>query len=125
MTYTQHRDTQEVLQTLDKLDMDMDEERLNNEEEIYKKFGWEDDFYKQSLSPWQKLKPKIWFLFDEPRSSTAAKVSHFSFKCYPKMLNYRRSMNRFDRANRNSRKCLTKLFICVESIHIFTRIMQK
>lgn len=37
MTYTQHRDTQEVLATLDKLDIDIDEERLNNEEEIYRR----------------------------------------------------------------------------------------
>lgn len=42
MTYTQHRDTQEVLQTLEKLDVDDD---ANNEEEIYKRFGWEDDYH--------------------------------------------------------------------------------
>lgn len=32
MTYTQHRDTQEVLQTLDKLDMD--DELMNNQVRI-------------------------------------------------------------------------------------------
>ncbi|VDN54472.1 unnamed protein product [Dracunculus medinensis] len=74
MTYTQHRDTQEVLATLDKLDIDIDEERLNNEEEIYRRFGWEDDYHNDSLSTWQKLKPKIWRLFDEPYSSQGAKV---------------------------------------------------
>lgn len=38
MTYTQHRDTQEVLATLDKLDIEIDEEILNNQEELYKRF---------------------------------------------------------------------------------------
>lgn len=38
MTYTQHRDTQEVLSNLDKLDIDIDEERMNNPEEIYKRY---------------------------------------------------------------------------------------
>ncbi|VDK50326.1 unnamed protein product [Anisakis simplex] len=74
MTYTQHRDTQEVLATLDKLDLDFDEELINNQEEIYRRFGWEDDFHNDSLSAWQKLKPRIWRLFDEPSSSQAAKV---------------------------------------------------
>uniref|UniRef100_A0AC35FPA6 BTB domain-containing protein n=3 Tax=Panagrolaimus sp. PS1159 TaxID=55785 RepID=A0AC35FPA6_9BILA len=72
MTYTQHRDTQEVLSTLEKLDVDV--EKLNNQEELYKTFGWEDDFHNQSLSTWQKVKPKLWRLFDEPGSSTGAKV---------------------------------------------------
>uniref|UniRef100_A0A915DI15 BTB domain-containing protein n=1 Tax=Ditylenchus dipsaci TaxID=166011 RepID=A0A915DI15_9BILA len=47
MTYTQHRDTQEVLATLEKLDID--DEALKNEEELYKRFGWEDDYHNQSL----------------------------------------------------------------------------
>ncbi|CAD5224139.1 unnamed protein product [Bursaphelenchus okinawaensis] len=72
MTYTQHRDTQEVLQTLDKLDID--DEALNNQEELYRRFGWEDDYHNQSLSAWQKLKPKLWRLFDEPSSSQGAKI---------------------------------------------------
>ncbi|VDN42856.1 unnamed protein product [Gongylonema pulchrum] len=102
MTYTQHRDTQEVLTTLDKLDIDIDEERLNDPEQVYRRelqrigkrcsklllksaafyngasfcrFGWEDDYHNHSLSRWQKLKPKIWHLFDEPYSSNGAKVS--------------------------------------------------
>lgn len=37
MTYTQHRDTQEVLTTLDKLDIDIDEERLNDPEQVYRR----------------------------------------------------------------------------------------
>jgi hypothetical protein len=72
LRYTQHRDTQEVLQTLDKLDIDDD--ALNNEEELYKRFGYTDDYLNRSLSKWQKLKPKIWRIFDEPSSSQAAKV---------------------------------------------------
>ncbi|KAK0412061.1 hypothetical protein QR680_006014 [Steinernema hermaphroditum] len=74
MTYTQHRDTQEVLQTLDKLDIEIDEESFRNEAEIYKRFGWEDDYHNDSLSMWQKIKPKIWRLFDEPSSSQGAKI---------------------------------------------------
>ncbi|KAK0428196.1 hypothetical protein QR680_010667 [Steinernema hermaphroditum] len=74
MTYTQHRDTQEVLHNLDKLDIDNDPESVQNEIEIYKEFGWEDDYYNDSLSEWQKLKPKIWMLFDEPSSSLGAKI---------------------------------------------------
>jgi potassium voltage-gated channel Shaw-related subfamily C protein 1 len=72
MTYTQHRDTQEVLQTLDKLDID--DEAMNNEEELYKRFGWTDDYLNRSLSKWQQFKPKVWRIFDEPTSSRAAKV---------------------------------------------------
>uniref|UniRef100_A0A0N5AK04 BTB domain-containing protein n=1 Tax=Syphacia muris TaxID=451379 RepID=A0A0N5AK04_9BILA len=74
MTYTQHRDAQEVLSNLDKLDIDINEDRINNPEEIYKLFGWEDDYHKGTLTPWQKTKPKIWRLFDEPSSSVAAQV---------------------------------------------------
>ncbi|VDN01842.1 unnamed protein product [Thelazia callipaeda] len=74
MTYTQHRDTEEVLTTLDKLDIDFDEDRLKDEEELYRRFGWEEDFHNHSLSRWQRLKPKIWYLFDEPYSSNGAKV---------------------------------------------------
>ncbi|VDM15459.1 unnamed protein product, partial [Wuchereria bancrofti] len=73
MTYTQHRDTQEVLTTLDKLDIDFDENHLKDPGEVYRLFGWEDDYHNQSLSKWQKLKPKIWHLFDEPYSSNGAK----------------------------------------------------
>ena len=43
-------------------------------EETAKKFGFEEDYYSGDLSWWQKTKPKIWSIFDEPYSSTAAKV---------------------------------------------------
>ena len=71
MTYTTHRDTQETLQILDRLDLDTDKP---TEEDIMKKFGLEDEYQTGELNCWQKVKPKIWALFDEPYSSTAAKV---------------------------------------------------
>ncbi|KAH0810230.1 hypothetical protein GEV33_012561 [Tenebrio molitor] len=67
----QHRDTQETLAVLDRLDLDTDKP---SDEEIARKFGFEEDYFKGTLSWWQMIKPKIWSLFDEPYSSTAAKV---------------------------------------------------
>ena len=72
MTYTQHRDTQETLAVLDRLDLDTDKP---SDEEIARKFGFEEDYINNRLSWWQRLKPKIWSLFDEPYSSGYAKVS--------------------------------------------------
>ncbi|XP_043199690.1 potassium voltage-gated channel protein Shaw-like isoform X3 [Amphibalanus amphitrite] len=71
MTYTQHRDTQETLAVLDRLDLDTDKP---NEEEVARKFGFEDDYYNGTVSWWQNTKPKLWSLFDEPYSSQAAKI---------------------------------------------------
>uniref|UniRef100_A0A5S6QXS3 BTB domain-containing protein n=1 Tax=Trichuris muris TaxID=70415 RepID=A0A5S6QXS3_TRIMR len=71
MTYTQYRDTQETLAVLERLDVDSD---LHDEEAVAKRFGWEDDYLSGNLSWWQRLKPKVWALFDEPYSSTSAKV---------------------------------------------------
>jgi len=73
MTYTTHRDTQETLQALDRLDLDTDKP---TEEDILKKFQLIDDDHGllDETTCWQRLKPKIWALFDEPRSSRAAKV---------------------------------------------------
>ncbi|CAJ0569346.1 unnamed protein product, partial [Mesorhabditis spiculigera] len=75
MTLSATRDTQEVLSTLDKLDIDTSD-KIDGPE-LYKRFGWEDDYHNNSLSKWQVLKPKIWRLFDEPSSSTAAKIIAF------------------------------------------------
>eukprot|EP00080_Pristionchus_pacificus_P010217 PDM70237.1 ion channel [Pristionchus pacificus] len=72
MTLSTTRDTAEVLATLDGLDIDTDENAEGPE--LYRRFGWEDDYHNQSLSPWQRLKPKIWRIFDEPRSSTTANI---------------------------------------------------
>ncbi|CAD5213030.1 unnamed protein product [Bursaphelenchus okinawaensis] len=71
MTYTQHRDTQETLAVIESLDNDMDPQTA---EEIAKKFGWEDDYYNGSLSWWQRIKPQVWQMFDEPWSSRYARV---------------------------------------------------
>ena len=78
MTYTTHRDTRDTLQTLDRLDLDTDRP---TEEDIMKRFGLDEKFRSGDLSCWQRVKPKIWALFDEPYSSTAAKVS-FGFIIY-------------------------------------------
>ena len=56
---------------LDRLDLDTDKPSA---EETAKKFGFEEDYYSGDLSWRQKTKPKIWSIFDEPYSSTAAKV---------------------------------------------------
>jgi len=71
MTYTTHRDTQETLLTLDRLDLDTDKP---TEEDIMKKFGLEERFRSGDLKCWEKVMPRIWALFDEPYSSTTAKV---------------------------------------------------
>ena len=75
MTYTTHRDTRETLQIIDRLDLDT--EKLTTED-IMKKFGLEEQLQNGDLTFWQNLKPRIWALFDEPNSSTAAKVWYSS-----------------------------------------------
>ena len=62
---------QATLTILDKLDI---ETEGTTEEEVARKFGWEEDYLANELSMWQRVKPKIWSLFDEPHSSTLAKV---------------------------------------------------
>ncbi|CAF1216673.1 unnamed protein product [Adineta steineri] len=82
MTYTTHRDTQDVLVGLDRLDLDAEP---ITEEEIPRKFGWDYDptirhknmtiqEYMASLSWYTRLQPRIWQLFEEPYSSSAAKA---------------------------------------------------
>ncbi|KAF7624811.1 BTB domain-containing protein [Meloidogyne graminicola] len=72
MTYTTHRDTQEVLQNLEKLDLD--DEAMKDEEKLYRRFGLDEEFRNKELNLWQKVKPKLWRLFDEPSSTTGAKI---------------------------------------------------
>ena len=84
MTYTQHRDTQDTLAVLDRLDLDT--EKLT-EEDLAKKFEWDDDSkYVNGVLPWyRRLQPKLWQLFDEPYSSNAAKVNfilYFNYRIY-------------------------------------------
>lgn len=67
----QHRDTQETLAVLERLDLDTEKP---TEEELARKFGYEDDYLKGTVSWWQHMKPQMWSLFDEPYSSNAAKV---------------------------------------------------
>ncbi|XP_066973877.1 potassium voltage-gated channel protein Shaw-like isoform X1 [Macrobrachium rosenbergii] len=71
MTYTIHRDTQATLAILDKLDVDTD---VPSEEEIARKFGYEEAYLNGRVTWWQRTRPKIWSLFDEPYSSWMAKV---------------------------------------------------
>lgn len=63
--------SQATLAILDKLDVDTDKP---TEEEIARKFGFEEDYLNHRVSWWQKTRPKIWSLFDEPYSSWMAKV---------------------------------------------------
>lgn len=63
---------QSTLAILDKLDIDSDRP---NEEEIARLFGYEDDYISGRLNWWQKLKPRIWSIFNEPYSSLTANVS--------------------------------------------------
>uniref|UniRef100_A0A915KKQ8 BTB domain-containing protein n=1 Tax=Romanomermis culicivorax TaxID=13658 RepID=A0A915KKQ8_ROMCU len=74
MTYTQYKDTKDVLATLDKLEGDSERP---TDEQVYRKFGYEEDYFNGTLSWWQKLKPKVWSLFDEAASSPLAKVIAF------------------------------------------------
>ncbi|KAG0443964.1 hypothetical protein HPB47_014336 [Ixodes persulcatus] len=71
MTYTVYRDTQATLAILDTLDI---ENEKPSDEELARKFGIEEDYFAGKLSCWQRLKPRIWLLFDEPYSSLAAKI---------------------------------------------------
>lgn len=70
--YVQHRNTQETLAVLDRLDLDTEKP---SDEEVARKFGFEDAYSKGTVSWWQQMKPQIWSLFDEPYSSNAAKVN--------------------------------------------------
>lgn len=77
--YFQHRDTQETLAVLDRLDLDTEKP---SDEEIARKFGFEEDYFHGTLSFWQHMKPKMWSLFDEPYSSNAAKVLSIHLTIY-------------------------------------------
>ena len=75
MTYTKHRSTQETLQTLDSLELDT--VRSTNDD-MMKRFEWEDDAHLLStgeLPRYKRIMLIIWQLLEEPRSSTMAKVS--------------------------------------------------
>lgn len=73
MTYTVYRDTQETLAILDRLDTNVDLDNVNDEF-LADKFGYGEEYRQNELNLWQKIKPKIWLLFDEPYSSCLAKI---------------------------------------------------
>lgn len=71
-----HTHKQSTLAILDKLELD-DEEL--SEEALARLFGFDDSLRRNNdLSFWQRTKPKIYALFDEPSSSTGAKVCMLS-----------------------------------------------
>ncbi|GMT31421.1 hypothetical protein PFISCL1PPCAC_22718, partial [Pristionchus fissidentatus] len=70
------KDTQETLAVLDKMDADIsrdDDDPDLREQEIMKKFGWEEDYFQGKRTKWMYYKPRLWALFDEPYSSPPAK----------------------------------------------------
>ena len=69
MTYTTHRQTQQVLKKLQKIDL-----AKPNEEDFMAKFHLADKFKYGALTTWERLKPKIWGYFDAPYSSYVSKV---------------------------------------------------
>ncbi|KAM0736475.1 Potassium voltage-gated channel protein Shaw [Formica fusca] len=69
-TYSIHRDTQTTLAILDKLDIEG--EKLDDEE-IARAFGFEEKYHEGTLTKWQRLRSRVWILFDEPYSSSTAK----------------------------------------------------
>jgi potassium voltage-gated channel Shaw-related subfamily C member 1 len=73
MTYTKHRSTAETLAILDSLDLDT---VRSSQQEVMKKFGWEDniDYIQGHLPKYKQAIMIIWQIFEEPRSSTMAQV---------------------------------------------------
>ena len=70
--------TQSTLTILDKLDLDDDKV---SEDAIARLFGFDEEalLNYNELSCWQRTRPKIYALFDEPTSSTGAKVIFISW----------------------------------------------
>ena len=73
MTYTKHRSTAETLSVLDSLELDT---VRSSQQEIMKKFGWDDhvDCAQDRLPKYKQIIIIIWQIFEEPRSSTVAQV---------------------------------------------------
>lgn len=54
---------------MDKLDIDSEKP---SEEEVARLFGYDEDAYRAGeLGVWQRVKPKVWALFDEPSSKVS------------------------------------------------------
>ncbi|XP_061379342.1 potassium voltage-gated channel protein Shaw-like isoform X3 [Danaus plexippus] len=60
-----------TLAILDKLDIDSEKP---SEEEIARLFGYGEAYLAGDVGTWQRVKPRVWALFDEPSSSPSAKV---------------------------------------------------
>lgn len=71
---------------LDRLDLDTEKP---SDEELARKFGFEDSYYKGTVSWWQNMKPQMWSLFDEPYSSNAAKVISYNLYINKPRINYK------------------------------------
>jgi potassium voltage-gated channel Shaw-related subfamily C protein len=90
------RDTQDVLVGLDRLDLDAEP---ITEEEIPHKFDWDFDptirhknmsvqEYMKTLPWFKRIQPRVWQLFEEPYSSSAAKVSSVFFLYFESFINH-------------------------------------
>lgn len=73
------RGTQETLALIESLDLDS-ADTPPSQEEVAKKFGWEDELRAGRLTRWHQLKPGVWSLFDEPWSSRKARVRKRKFQ---------------------------------------------
>ncbi|KAF7636617.1 BTB domain-containing protein [Meloidogyne graminicola] len=83
MTYTKYRhlkennffkETQETLALIE--NMEIDKDIRPTQLDIAKKFGWEES---TQFNLWQKIKPKLWSLFEEPWTSKGAKGNFNNF----------------------------------------------
>jgi len=71
-TYTNHRQTEETLMTLEKLNIDV---TRTSDAELAIKFDLsQEPGYPDNLSKFKQLQPIIWQMFEEPRSSFYAKI---------------------------------------------------
>uniref|UniRef100_A0A914KQI6 Ion transport domain-containing protein n=1 Tax=Meloidogyne incognita TaxID=6306 RepID=A0A914KQI6_MELIC len=62
--------------------MEMDTDIRPTQEDVAKKFGWEEEYNNGKLNLWQKVKPKLWSLFEEPWTSRGARIiSIISISC--------------------------------------------
>uniref|UniRef100_A0A915MHU1 BTB domain-containing protein n=1 Tax=Meloidogyne javanica TaxID=6303 RepID=A0A915MHU1_MELJA len=72
--YRTGRETQETLALIESMEMDTD--IRPTQEDVAKKFGWEEEYNNGKLNLWQKVKPKLWSLFEEPWTSRGARVGN-------------------------------------------------
>lgn len=72
-TYTKHRQTEETLSTLDRLNIDVDK---TTKHDLMIKFGLDEHtmFRNRQIEYFNRLKPVIWQLFEEPKSSIPATI---------------------------------------------------